>query len=85
MFKKLNIGPVTVTMDLIVQLYQTYIDCKRNHTYVHRVKLYYFVRIEMQVGVGTLILLKQSTDLQQSKYTLGYGDNNLIDVLPADL
>jgi len=58
MFKKLNIGPVTVTMDLIVQLYQTYIDCNRNHTYVHRVKLYYFVRIEMQPGVRTLILLK---------------------------
>ena len=39
----------------------------------------------MQVGVRTLNLLKDSTDLQQSKYMLGYVDNNLIDVLPTDL
>ena len=39
----------------------------------------------MQVGVRTLNLLKDSTDLQQSKYMLGYVDNNIIDVLPADL
>ena len=39
----------------------------------------------MQVGVRTFNLLKYSTDLQQSKYMLGYVDNNLIDVLPTDL
>ena len=60
-------------------------DCNRNRAYVHRVKLYYFVNIEMQVGVRTLNLLNNSTDLQQSKYMLGYVDNNLIDVLPTDL
>ena len=59
--------------------------CNRNRAYVHRVKLYYFVNIEIQVGVRTLNLLKDSTDLQQSKYMLGYVDNSLIDVLPADL
>ena len=59
--------------------------CNRNRAYVHRVKLYYFVNIEIQVGVRTLNLLKDSTDLQQSKYMLGYVDNNIIDVLPADL
>ena len=57
------------------------LDCNINRAYVHRVKLYYmhFVNIEMQVGVRTLNLLKYSTDLQQSKYMLGYVDNNLID------
>ena len=62
-------------------------DCNINRAYVHRVKLYYmhFVNIEMQVGVRTLNLLKYSTDLQQSKYMLGYVDNNLIDVLPTDI
>ena len=39
----------------------------------------------MQVGVRTLNLLNKSTDLQQSKYMLGYVDNNLIDVLQTDL
>jgi len=39
----------------------------------------------MQVGVRTFNLLKHSTHLQQSKYMLGYVDNNLIDVLPTDL
>ena len=28
-------------------------DCNRNRAYVHRVKLYYFVNIEMQVGITT--------------------------------
>ena len=60
-------------------------DCNRNRAYVHRVKLYYFVNIEMQVGVRTLNLLNKSTDLQQSKYMLGYVDNNLIDVLQTEL
>ena len=32
--------------------------CNRNRAYVHRVKLYYFVNIEIQVGVRTLNLLK---------------------------
>ena len=39
----------------------------------------------MQVGVRTLNLLNKSTDLQQSKYMLGYVDYNLIGVLPTDL
>ena len=60
-------------------------DYNRNRAHVYRVKLYYFVNIEMQVGVRTLTLLKHSTDLQQSKYMLVYVDNNRIDVLPTDL
>ena len=44
-----------------------------------------FVNIEIQVGVRTLNLLTHSTDLQQTKYMLGYVDNNIIDVLPTDL
>ena len=60
-------------------------DCNRNRAHIYRVKLYYFVSIEMQVGVRTLNLLKDSTDLQQSKYMLGYVDTNLIDVLQTDL
>ena len=48
-------------------------------------KLYYFVNIEMQVGVRTLNLLNNSADLQQTKYMLGYVDYNLIGVLPSDL
>ena len=54
-------------------------DCNRNCAHIYCVKLYYFVNIEMQVGVRTFTLLKHSTDLQQSKYMLGYVDNNLID------
>jgi len=54
-------------------------DCNINRAHVYRVKLYYFVNIEMQVGVRTLTLLKHSTDLQQSKYMLVYVDNNRID------
>ena len=33
------------------------LDCNRNRTHVYRVKLYYFVNIEMQVGVRFLNLL----------------------------
>ena len=60
-------------------------DYNRNRAHVYRVKLYYFVNIEMQVGVRTFTLLKHSTDLQQTKYMLVYVDNNCIDVLPTDL
>ena len=60
-------------------------DCNRNRAHVYRVKLYYFVNIEMQVGVRTLNLLNNSADLQQTKYMLGYVDYNLIGVLPTDL
>ena len=61
------------------------VDCNRNRAHVYRVKLYYFVNMVMQVGVRPLNMFKKSTDLQQSKYMLGYVDNSLIDVLPADL
>ena len=47
------------------------------HAFVHRVKLYYFVNIEMQVGVRTLDLLNNSTDLQQTKHMLGNVDTLL--------
>ena len=60
-------------------------DCNISRAYAYIVKLYYLVRIEMQVGVRTLNLLKYSTDLQQTKYTLGYVENNLVNVLPTDL
>jgi len=55
------------------------LDCVSNRTYVHSVKLYYLTHNELQVGVRTYNLLQHYTGLQQSKYMLGYVDNNVID------
>jgi len=45
--------------------------------------LYYVDNIKMQVGVRTFYLLKHSTNIQHTKYTLGYVDSNLSDVSPT--
>ena len=49
-------------------------ECDINCAYVQRVKLYYFINIEMHVGVRIFDLLKHYTDLQQTKYMLGLVD-----------